>query len=57
MTEGGHMGDWEFECHDCGWRGTAAELAEIADDSGGSCPDCGGSEFEKQADQDATENG
>jgi hypothetical protein len=50
------MGDWEIECRDCGWRGTAAELVEITDDSGGSCPDCGGSEFERQTDKDTGEN-
>ncbi|MEJ2282375.1 MAG: hypothetical protein P8X85_02140 [Desulfobacterales bacterium] len=49
------MGDWEIECRDCGWRGAAAELAETADDSGGSCPDCGGSDFEKQSDTDGAE--
>jgi len=51
------MGDWEIECRDCGWRGAAADLAETADDSGGSCPDCGGSDFEKQADTDGSEQG
>ena len=51
------MGDWEIECRDCGWRGAAAELAETADDSGGSCPDCGGSDFEKQADTGTAEQG
>jgi len=51
------MGEWEIECRDCGWRGTAAERAEVADDSGDSalafCPNCGGSDFEEQADTDA----
>ena len=56
-TEGGHMGDWEIERRDCGWRGAAAELAEIADDSGGSCPDCGGLDFEKPADTGTAEQG
>ncbi|MDX2501628.1 MAG: hypothetical protein QNL14_14150 [Deltaproteobacteria bacterium] len=53
------MAEWEIECQDCGWRGAAAERTEVADDSGGSalafCPDCGGSDFEKQADTDAAE--
>ena len=55
------MAEWEIECRDCGWRGTAAERTEVADDSGGSalafCPDCGGSDFEKHADTDAAGHG
>ena len=53
------MGEWELECRDCGWRGKASELGEVADDSGGKaltfCPDCGGSDFEKPADSDTAE--
>jgi hypothetical protein len=50
------MGEWEIECIDCGWRGMVSEQVEEADESGdrspGSCPDCGGAEFEKRVDQD-----
>ncbi len=55
-SEGGHMGEWEIECLDCGRRGVASDLTEEADESGGrspgSCPDCGGLEFEKRSDPD-----
>ena len=50
------MGEWEIECLDCGWRGMVPDLTEEADQScgqtPGACPDCGGSEFKKRADQD-----
>jgi hypothetical protein len=40
------MNEQQKECHDCGWRGTAAELDEADDPSGDRthifCPDCGG---------------
>jgi hypothetical protein len=54
------MDEWEMECLDCGWRGMVADLSEETDDSGdrsfGSCPECGGPEFKKQADKDEKEN-
>ena len=59
-VEGGHMGEWEMECLDCGWRGMVSELTDEAYDSSVwspvSCPDCGGSEFEQGADKDGKEN-
>jgi len=55
-NEEGQMGEWEIECLGCGWRGVIPDLTEEVDESGGrlpgSCPDCGGSEFKKRADQD-----
>ena len=40
------MDESQKECHECGWRGLAAELDAAQDDSGGQpqifCPDCGG---------------
>ena len=53
------MGEWELECRDCGWRGKASELSEVADDSGDKaltfCPDCGGSDFEEPTGSDTAE--
>ena len=50
------MDEWEMECLDCGWRGMVSELNGEANDSGdrslGSCPECGGPEFKKQAEKD-----
>ncbi len=50
------MDEWEMECLDCGWRGMISELIEEPDESDdgapGSCPDCGGSKFEKRVDRD-----
>ncbi len=54
------MDEWEMECLDCGWRGMVSELNDEANDSGdrslGSCPECGGPEFKKQAEKDEDEN-
>jgi hypothetical protein len=40
------MGENHKKCQDCGWRETAAEQDQTADDSGGQthifCLDCGG---------------
>ena len=57
------MSENQKECQDCGWRGTAAELDQTADESGKQthifCPDCGGTDIkglvpdEKEADPES----
>jgi hypothetical protein len=43
------MSENHKEYQDCGWRGTAGELDQTADDSGSQthifCPDCGGTDI------------
>ena len=52
MFLGGHMGEWEIECLDCGWRGRASDLEKGLEKSGDKtlifCPDCGGAEFKNR---------
>jgi Zn finger protein HypA/HybF involved in hydrogenase expression len=52
---GGHMGEHQIECNECGWRGMASELERGTDESRGEtltfCPDCGGTDFQNTADK------